>query len=395
MSIYSRTVVRVAAVGLAIAVAACSEPTASSRIPAQAQLSAVKFWEAGSSVAWNKTARDLIAARGGGTPLTQTRILTYLSVAQYNAIIAAEDAKDRGDHPSPAAAAAGASLVVLKSFFPLDGALLDQTLANQKAEAQWPGEQTKDVAAGETVGRTVGAAVVAYAATDRTNLTPPPANPGGAGKWTGTNSAVGLYGARTFALESGDQFRPGPPPAFGSPEFNAALQEIRALSDGLTPTQLALAQFWNPNGPAYLNGVASEMIVAHHKSEREAARVFALANMAGFDVLNACFDAKLAYYLIRPSQADPAIKLPIGLPNHPSYPSGHSCITAAYATVLSSVFPNESDRLQAMVVEAGLSRMYGGLHYRFDCEVGQELGRQVADYVMRVTAGGRVAIPLD
>ena len=395
MSACSRTFVRAAPVVLAIAVGACNEPTASSLIPTRPQLSAVKFWEAGSSVAWNKTARDLIAARGGGSPLTQTRILTYLSVAQYNAIIAAEDAKDRGDHPSPAAAAAGASLVVLKSFFPLDGALLDQTFANQKAEAPWPGEQTKNVAAGETVGRAVGAAVVAYAATDRTNLTPPPANPGGAGKWTGTNSLTGLYGARTFALESGDQFRPGPPPAFGSPEFNAALQEIRALSDGLTPAQLAIARFWNPNGPAYLNGVASEMIVAHHKSEREAARVFALANMAGFDVLNACFDAKLAYYLIRPSQADPAIKLPIGLPNHPSYPSGHSCITSAYATVLASVFPDESDRLQAMVVEAGLSRMYGGLHYRFDCEFGQQLGRQVADYVMRVTAGGRAAIPLD
>ena len=395
MSACSRTLVRAAPVVLAIAIAACSEPTASSVIPTRPQLSAVKFWEAGSSVAWNKTARDLIAARGGGTPLTQTRILTYLSVAQYNAIIAAEDAKDRGDHPSPAAAAAGASLVVLKSFFPLDVASLDQTLANQKAEAQWPGEQTKDVAAGEAVGRAVGEAVVAYAATDRANLTPPPANPGGAGKWTGTNSLTGLYGGRTFALESGDQFRPGPPPAFGSPEFNAALQEIRALSDGLTPAQLAIARFWNPNGPAYLNGVASEMIVAHHKSEREAARVFALANMAGFDVLNACFDAKLAYYLIRPSQADPAIKLPIGLPNHPSYPSGHSCITSAYATVLSSAFPDESDRLQAMVVEAGLSRMYGGLHYRFDCEVGQQLGRQVADYVMRVTAGGRAAIPLD
>jgi membrane-associated phospholipid phosphatase len=382
-------------VAFAIAVGACSEPTASFVIPTRPQLSAVKFWEAGSSVAWNKTARDLIAARGGGTPVTQTRVLAYLSVAQYNAVIAAEDAKDGGDHPSPAAAAAGASLVVLKSFFPLDGALLDQTLANQKAEAQWPGEQTKDVAMGEAVGRTVGAAVVAYAATDRANLTPPPPNPGGAGNWTSTNSLRGLYGARTFALVSGDQFRPGPPPAFGSPAFNAALQEIRALSDGLTPAQLAIARFWNLNGPAYLNGVASDMIVAHHKSEREAARVFALANMAGFDVLNACFDAKFAYYLIRPSQADPMIKLPIGLPNHPSYPSGHSCITSAYATVLASVFPNESDRLQAMVVEAGLSRMYGGLHYRFDCEVGQQLGRDVAEYVMRVTAGGHVAIPLD
>ena len=83
------------------------------------------------------------------------------------------------------------------------------------------------------------------------------------------------------------------------------------------------------------------MIVAHHSSEREAARVLAVANMAGFDVLNACFDAKFAYYLIRPSQADPLINLPVGLPNHPSYPSGHSCITSAYATVLASAFPDE------------------------------------------------------
>lgn len=380
---------------LALSLGACSDPIAPSLPPAGPQLSAVKFWESGSSVAWNQTARDLIAARGGGTPGTQSRILTYLAVAQYNAIIAAEDAKDGGNHASPAAAAAGASVVVLKTFFPLDGALLDGTLAAQKASARWPGEQTENFAAGETIGRAIGALVVAYAATDGVGLTAPPPNPGGPGSWTGVNSLRGFYGARTFALTSGDQFRPGPPPAFGSDAFNAALQEVRALSDGLTASQLATAQFWAPNGPAYLNGVAAEMIVAHHNSEREAARVFALANMAGFDVLNACFDAKFAYYLIRPSQVDPQIKLPVGLPNHPSYPSGHSCITAAYATVLASVFPDERVRLEAMVEEAGLSRMYAGLHYRFDCEAGQELGRRVAEQVLRVTQGGHAPIPLD
>ena len=392
MSHRSRSLVVLAA----LASGACGDPTTTvSPALGRGQLSAVKFWEAGSSVSWNQTAREIIAARGGGTPVTQTRVLTYLSVAQYNAIVTAEDAKDGGDHASPAAAAAGASLVVLKSFFPLDAALLDAKLVAQRTSEPWPGERNRDFAAGETIGRAVGALVVAYAATDRTNLTVPPPNPGGPGSWQGVNPLGGLYGARTFALTSGNQFRPGPPPAFGSPEFNAALQEIRALSDGLTPAQLAIARFWAPNGPAYLNGVAAEMIVAHHNSEREAARVFALANMAGFDVLNACFDAKFAYYLIRPSQADPNIKLPIGLPNHPSYTSGHSCITAAYATVLAAAFPEESERLQAMVVEAGLSRMYGGLHYRFDCEVGQELGRQVANWVMRVTEGGHAPIPLD
>jgi len=378
---------------LTLSLGACADPTATPSAPAGPQLSAVKFWDVGSSVAWNQMARDLNPA--GSSPAAQARLFTYLSVAQYNAIIAAEDAKDGGNHASPAAAAAGASVIVLKSFFPASGALIDAKLAAQRAATPWPGEQKNDFAAGEAIGRAVGAAVVAYAATDGVNLTVLPPNPGGPGNWTGVNPLGAMYGARTFALESGDQFRPPPPPAFGSDAYNAALQEIRAISDGLTATQLAIAQFWAPKGPAYLNSVAAEMIVSHHNSEREAARVLALGNMAVFDVLNACFDAKFAYYLIRPSQADPQIHLPVGLPNHPSYPSGHSCVTSAYATVLASVFPDESDRLHAMVVEAGLSRMYGGLHYRFDCEVGQALGRHVAEYVMRVTAGGHAAIPLD
>lgn len=377
-----------------LAIGACSEPT-TAPVPDGPQLSAVKFWEAGSSVAWNQTARDLIAARAIGNPIIQGRIMTYLSVAQYNAIIAAEDRKDAGDHPSPAAAAAGASLVVLKSFFPLDHPLLDGRLAGQETGASWPGSKNQDFDAGETIGRTIGAQVVAYAATDNFGLTAAPANPGGPGSWTGVNSILGLFGTRTFALTSGDQFRPPPPPTFGSSEFVAALAEVRAFSDGLTSTQLAIAQFWAARGPAYLNQVASDKIVAHHRTEREAARILALANMAGFDVANACFDAKFAYYFIRPSQADALINLPVGLPNHPSYPSGHSCITGAYATVLMNVFPEESALLQAMIEEAGLARMYAGLHYRFDLLAGRELGRKVAEWVL-LTAGHRnQAIPLD
>jgi len=384
-----------ASVGFALLISACSDTVATSPRPSARSSAAVKFSEVGSSVAWNQTARDLIVARNLSNPGTEARILTYLSVAQNNAIVAAEDTKDHGNHASPAAAAAGASLVVLKSFFPLDAALLDGKLLAQRAATAWPGEQQKDFAAGEAVGRTIGALVVVYAATDRVGLTPAPANPGGPGNWTGVNTLRGFYGARTFALLSGDQFRPGPPPAFGSAAFNAALAEIRSLSDHLSPAQLAIAQLWNNRGPAYMNSVAVDLITSHHNSEREAARVLALANMAAFDVLNACFDAKLAYYFIRPSQADPQIHLPIGLPNHPSYPSGHSCITASYATVLANAFPDEAVRLDAMVEEAGVSRMYGGLHYRFDCDVGHVLGRQVAEFVLRTAGSGHAAIPLD
>jgi membrane-associated phospholipid phosphatase len=209
------------------------------------------------------------------------------------------------------------------------------------------------------------------------------------------NSDRGFYEARTFALLSGSQFRPAAPPAFGSPAFSAALAEIRAFSDGLTSAQLTITQDWNNRRASYMNGVAAELLMKSQRTDREAAQLLALANMAGFDVWNACFDAKFAYYFIRPSQADPLIKLPIGLPNHPSYPSGHSCVTSAYATVIASAFPEESARLTAMIEESGMSRMYGGLHYRFDCTAGQALGRQVAEYVLRVTGTSRAAIPLD
>jgi PAP2 superfamily. len=375
--------------------AGCSEPTSTVLKATPALQGSIKFWEAGASVSWNQTARQLIASRAVASPISQVRIMTYLSVAQYNAIVTAENARDGSNQPSPAAAAAGASLIVLKSFFPLDAALLDAKLVTERSAPSWPGESNTDFAAGETVGRTVGAQVVAYAATDNANLTVPPANPGGPGNWTGTNPIRGLYGARTFALTSGDQFRPPPPPAFGSSEFNAALAEIRSISDNLTPAQLLIAQTWAGQGPAYMNSVATDMIVAHHRTEREAARILALANMAGFDVSNACFDAKFAYYLIRPSQADPLIHLPIGLPNHPSYPSGHSCITAAYGTVLAASFPEDSDVFAAMVTEAGLSRNYAGLHFKFDCRVGQELGRNVANYVLSVAVNSHSPIPLD
>ena len=386
---------RVSAIAVAIGMTACSEPTSTVQLDPPSQQSSVKFWEAGSSVAWNQTARELIASRAVASPVVQARIMTYLSVAQYNAVVAAEDEKERGNHASVAAAAAGASLVVLKSFFPLDGSLLDTRLQSQRGAAPWPGAKNKDFDAGETIGRGVGALVLAYAASDNYNLTEPPANPGGPGSWTGTNSIRGLYGTRTFALTSGDQFRPSPPPAFGSQEFNDALDEVRAMTAGLTPAQLAIAQLWAPRGPAYLNEVASEAIVAHHRTEREAARILAVSNMAGFDVLNACFDAKFAYYLIRPSQVGPGVTLALPLPNHPSYPSGHSCITSAYATVFGKFFPEDAERFDAMVTEAGISRNYAGFHYIFDCLAGQELGKNVANYVMSVAPTGHAPIPLD
>lgn len=386
--------------GLLILAVGCAEtntaPSGTETGRSEIANAAVKFWEAGATVAWNQTARELVAARAVASPAAQLRIFAYLTLAQYNAIVAAEDTKSGGRAASPAAAVGGASVAVLKSFFPLDGALIDARLAEQLAATPSPVEKQKDAASGEVVGRAVGAAVVAYAAAENFNVLPLPPVPVGPGYWfSSTPSVRGLWGSRPFFLTSADQFRSAPPPAFGSPAFLADLAEIRTLSDTRTPEQLAIGLFWAPKVASFMNEVGAGLIVTHKKGEREAAHILAVANMAAFDAHIACWDAKFAYWLIRPSQVDPAITLPLGLPNHPSYPSGHSCNTASYATVFAHAFPTETALLEGYTTEAGLSRMYLGIHYRFDITAGQELGRNVAEWVMAQDVVGHEPFLLD
>src|SRR5256885_1788258 len=118
----------------------------------------------------------------------------------------------------------------------------------------------------------------------------------------------------------------------------------------------------------FWNVMATGWIDESGLREREATHVFALLDAAMMDAAIGCFDAKVTYWFIRPPQADPAIKLipAIGLPNHPSYPSAHSCFSGAAVETLSAFFPAKTDSLNAMVTEAGLARIYAGIHYRFD-----------------------------
>jgi membrane-associated phospholipid phosphatase len=110
-----------------------------------------------------------------------------------------------------------------------------------------------------------------------------------------------------------------------------------------------------------------------------------------FDAIIGCWDAKLTYWYVRPWQADAGIVvLPsVGKPNHPSFPSGHSCASSSGAAILAAFFPRDRATLDAMVTAAGLSRMYGGIHFRFDIDAGQVLGRSVAALALGADASGR------
>ena len=298
---------------------------------------------------------------------------------------------DRSAHASVAAAVGGASVTVLSRFFPQASSDLETKLDADLAGEQWPGEQNLDPVAGEAIGRTVGAAVNALAATDNYLVVSPGTPPLGSQYWVSSGAAIvrSLHGVRPFFLTSASQLRSPPPPAFGSPAFLAALAEVRAISDTRTPEQLAMASFWNTSSPPFtagaLNLIVDDLIEQHHRTEREAARILAYANAAAFDAQIACFDAKFFYWFIRPSQADRAITLPIALPNHPSYPSAHSCITSAIMSVVAEALPSERVTLNGIIEAAGLSRMYGGIHYRFDIEAGQDIGRAAAELALRGT----------
>ena len=389
---------------------ACAEPTAAPRsaaAPADVRPGAVsataapKSRDAGASVAWNEQARAYVAALAvKPNPQAALRAFTYLALAQYDAVVAAEDAKDRGDHPSPQAAVAGASAVVLSYAFPAGAAGFEAAVRAQETDPEWAGARHDDFAAGEAVGRAIGAAVVARARADRFDAVWTGSVPAGPGLWTGTAPLLPLLGQmRPFFLASGSQFRPPPPPAFGSSEFLAALAEVRRLSDTRTPEQLAIATFWaTPSGSlvaGFWNAQASDLVARYHLDERRAAHALALANMAAMDANIACHDAKFTYWMIRPWQADAAITTPIGRPNHPSYPSNHACISGAMAYTLGALFPAERERLAAMADEAGESRLYAGIHYRFDKDAGLRIARQVSDLAIALDVHGHQPFVID
>ena len=366
-----------------LAASGCTDAPTRFVEPQSPNLDAVKFWEVTASTRWNARAQQLLTARPPANgQAAASRILTYLSVAQYRAVLAAEDGKEGRVHPSVSAAVGGASVAVLNSFFPLDVTTNENQLDADLAAPDWPGARNQDEGAGEAIGRAVGAAVLAQAATDNYLVVPTGVPPVGTGFWVSApNTAIvrSLHGIRPFFLTSPSQIRSAPPPAFGSPEFAAALAEVHAFSDAPTNTQLQIAQSWAAGFTISSNNqVAIQLIRDHHRTEREAARILAYANAAAFDAQIACWDSKVFYWYIRPVQADASIKMWVPLPNHPSYPSGHSCITGAVMSVLMDVFPSERDRLQAIMEEAGVSRVIGGIHYRFDIEAGQEIGRRAA-----------------
>jgi len=376
----------------------------------------VPFTEGLASPAWQQTARDLVSA-AAYSPINAGHAYPLLGVAQYLAVQEAEAAIGSDGQTSNSegngigaggrelletdrGAVAGASAVVLTYLFPTKAQMFEDMVAAQANAG--PGQPHPAFAAAEAIGRAVGATIATRAIGDGFSVVANPAPPIGPAFWT--TNAVGLSvaggqfaGITPWFLTSASQFRSAAPPAFGSPAFNAALAEIRQISDTRTALQTQIAAFWALNATtATASGfwlsvpTDSGWVAAHSMSEREVTHMYALASATMMDATIGCWDAKLFYWLVRPWKADLAITTTaaVGKPNHPSYPSGHSCVSSSGAAVLSTFFPEKAAQLDAMVIQAGLSRMYGGIHYRFDIDAGQLLGHSVAAFAIAADASG-------
>ena len=391
----------------------------------------IRYWSAGAVIRWNEIARALVVKYNVAPPVGaapnplkpfanppfSARMYALLSVAQYDALVAVwnnrykfnrqapykadagiraiVDIPDAPSYPSEHAAVAAASAEVLRFLFPGDSAyLVTKMLAADEARICSGANVRSEIRAGDSLGRAVAARVIAYAKTDGakngrggdTLFTDP-------SKWVSLEfparpPMLPLWGkVKLWATPNVEAVRPGPPPAVGTAEFAAALAEVKHYSEERTREEWRIADFWADGAgtttpPGHWNIITAGLVAKYRMSELRCARTFALVNMAMHDGGVCCWDAKYFYVFPRPSQIDPSIKTATGIPNFPSYTSGHSTFSAAAAEVLSYIFPSEESTMRTYAAEAAMSRLYGCIHYRFDNEAGSETGTKVGRYVV-------------
>jgi membrane-associated phospholipid phosphatase len=304
-------------------------------------------------------------------------------------------------YPSEEAAIAGAASRVLAYAFPEYPAARLKEMAEQAARSRVVAGVSfpSDARAGLALGRAVGAAVVERAKHDGFDRKWDGKRPHGRGYWEPPPGSLArpvepLAGSwRTWVLRSGRQFRPGPPPRYGGPKFIAEAREVMRVRKELTPRQKRIATFWaggegTPLPPGIWNEVALEYVRRQHLSLPRAARVMALLNVAMDDAGVAAWDAKYTYWSPRPENAIRDLGLDrhwqpyLDTPFFPAYVSGHATYSAAAGEVMAYLFPDDAELWRAKGREAGISRIYGGIHWPSDNKAGASMGKRIGRLVV-------------
>jgi membrane-associated phospholipid phosphatase len=207
--------------------------------------------------------------------------------------------------------------------------------------------------------------------------------PQGPGLWKGKNPMLPLAGLnKTVVLDSASQFRPGPPP-----DFAKEMEELKNFKHNFRSRANAFHYASQPTGEDLLVRKIFEYNV--HSNPPRAARVYAAVNVAYYDAFTACWDAKYAYWGIRPDQYDSTYKPLMQSPPFPGYPSGHAMMSGVVGELFPYFFPYDKALFLKVAKEGAESRFHAGIHFRSDNDAGLELGKNVADKVIeRLMADG-------
>lgn len=363
---------------------------------------------------WVELALDFVANRTKDPPAA-TRAYALLAVAIHDTVIASfhwqheyqaerPDGDDSSPYPSTHAAIAGAASEVLAFLFPEQPEARLRQMAEDVAAAEIAAGTSRsvDTEAGLALGREIAklvidrreAGVVVERATDAhpTDVE----QPSGPEHWAPPPGSVArpaspdAGGWEPWLMSSGDQFRPGPPPDFHSTEFRSEAQEVIDVKDDLTAEQRRAAEYWEGGEgtslpPGIWNEVALAFLAAEDMTLLEAVQAVALLNVAMDDASVAAWDAKYAYWSPRPENAirdlglDPDWTPYLETPLFPAYVSGHATYSGAAQVVMSHLFPQATELFEERALEATDSRLYGGIHFRSDNEVGYRMGLRIGE----------------
>jgi membrane-associated phospholipid phosphatase len=287
-------------------------------------------------------------------------------------------------YPSEHAALAGTAAGILTAFFPTEEANLKAMAAEvEQTQLLMGANYRSDLDAGFALGQAVAQKALARAATDGSDATWTGTVPTGPGLWVGKDPLEPLMGTwKPWLMTRGDQFRPEPPPAVGSPAFQEELALLKRINRDPTPSQRAIATNHVAKGRDFAWEPAYALVRRERLSVPREVRLLAPFAALEVDAYIAAHDAKYTAPLptswrLRPNMADPTIVPLIPQPNHPAYVSNSAILASAVAELVGSMFPQEAAYWQYLDEEAGLSRLYGGIHYPSDERAGNRMGQRL------------------
>lgn len=380
----------------------------------------VAYWDGVGSEAF--TAAALSPAEGHV-------IFAYVAIAVYDSVTAIKGRYepfavdvDAADEASADAAVVGAASTILEHYLPAQAAIIGAARTASLLTIPDSAAKTNGLALGDAVAELLIAerADDGFRDPSYTYTAPNPPIPG---VWlpTAPTTPIGLYlgHMRPFALKSANQFRPDGPPALDSNRWAEDYNEVKEIGSSASTTRTAgqteAARFWAQAPVQQARGSFRRFVLDHQLDVADAARFMAMMSVTYADGLIACFDAKYLYALWRPITAiragdtdgndatvgDPTWSplLPV-TPNHPEYPSAHSCITPAAGLVIARFlhtqmidftipsFPSGAiadrhfETPSDLEYDVANARIWGGIHFRSAVEDGAQIAKKTANYVL-------------